>query len=95
MNEERRTNHAARAALMRLRLAERRVSELLSSDARGIYASSELSAAIEGVSEILRKPATAHDQNMVLDQMVLAQMLAEHQSVIAKRLFGNTGGLDE
>ena len=80
--------------VVRLRLAGQRVSELLASDARGVYASAELSAAIDGVSEILRKPDMALDP-MALDQKVFAQMLTEHQDVIAKRIRVKLGGQDE
>ena len=59
MSEERRTDHATRAALLRLQLAEYRVAELPSclKTVKGAKAAAELSRAIGGVVELLRSDA--------------------------------------
>ena len=54
MSEDRRTDHATRAALLRLRMIEHRVAHLLH-PLSSITA--ELSAAIDGVVELLRSDA--------------------------------------
>ena len=56
MTTDRRTDHAKRAALLRLQLAEYRVAELPSclQTVKGAEAAAELSRAIDGVVELLR-----------------------------------------
>ena len=56
MTTERRTNHATRSALLRLRLAEHQIAELPSCrrTLEGAEAAAELSWAIDGVVELLR-----------------------------------------
>ena len=56
MTADRRTDHATRAALLRLQLAEYRVAELPSclQTVKGAEAAAELSRAIDGVVELLR-----------------------------------------
>ena len=56
MTNDRRTNHAARAALLRLRLAEHRIVELpaFRRTLKGADAAAELSRAIDVVVALLR-----------------------------------------
>ena len=58
MTTERRTNHTARAAMLRLRLAEYRIADRLAfrwSDLSGQAAALESLMAIDGVVELLRR----------------------------------------
>ena len=61
MTAHRRTDHATRAALMRLRLAEYRIAALIAfrlDIEGGADAAAELSRAIDGVVELLRSDET-------------------------------------
>lgn len=79
---DRRTDHATRAALLRLRMVEYQVAGLLANprfmiDYMDSVVARELSAAIDGVIDLLREPPDP--------------TLAEHQERIARRLFGLGG----
>ena len=78
MNDDRRTNHIMRAAMLRLRLVESLSAEYLPSELM-----QELTAAIDGVVDLLRKPDPTDP-----DQAVFERMSAEHQKIIARRLIG-------